>query len=497
MDRRHFIKGLGAGAAMLALPQALRAQKANTALTMPPLLDATSSGRFELVANAGKVNFAGSGQSDTWGFNQPYLGPTLRVPHNGETQAVVRNELREQISVHWHGLIAPGDVDGGPHQPVAAGAVWEPVLPINQMPATLWYHSHIHGKTAPQVYRGLAGVMQLTDGRDKERGLPSQYGVDDLTLVLQDRRFDRAGRMVYSPAMRDSMMGFSGDVLLVNGQYSAVAQVPRGIVRLRVLNGSNARIYNLAMDDGRPLHLIGTDSGLLDQPITLNSLVLAPSERVEILVDFTSGSSATLISGPEINSEGMMGGGMGRMMGGSAAPRSQIDQPVDPARSFTVMPFVVDAGQKGAIDKVPDALGGERARVSGTPEVTRRLTLEMKMGPGMMFGGGSRFSISGDPFRMRKINQSVKIGTTERWIINGEMMMHPFHMHGVAFQVVSENGGPVRASNTGWKDTVLVNGEAELLVNFTQPASERFPYMYHCHILEHEDGGMMGQFTVG
>ncbi len=493
IGRRKFMAGLGAGAAALASPSGLWAQSAGRfPLIMPPLLDASETGRFELTAMAGKMRFGDGDESETWGFNRPFLGPTLRLRSSGETAASVSNDLPEEVSVHWHGLIIPGDVDGGPHQSIAPRETWAPVLPVDQRPATLWYHSHIHGKTAPQVYKGLAGVMHLSDGLDKDRGLPGEYGVDDLTLVLQDRRFDRGGRMVYDPGMRDGMMGFSGNVLLVNGQYQPFATVPRGIVRLRILNGSNARIYSLAMDDGRDLHLIGTDSGLLDRPMALQSVVIAPGERVELLVDFGSGGDAALISAPEINSEG--GGMMGGMSGSARPP---IDRPVDPETAFTVLPFRVDERRPAAIDRLPESLGGELAAVTTPVDVTRHLTLDMRMGPSMMLGGSNRFSISGEPFDMGVINHSVKLGATERWRVTGQMLMHPFHVHGCAFQVVAENGGPVRPQNLGWKDTVLVNGEAEILVRFDRPAAKDAPFMYHCHIREHEDGGMMGQFTVG
>ena len=481
-NRREFLAGLSAGAATLAMPGIGRAFENRQLLEMPALLDATDTGNFDLVAMAGKTNFLGGAETNTWGYNQPYLGPTLRVRNKGETQASVRNDLPEEISVHWHGLVIPGDVDGGPHQPVAPGTTWAPLLPIDQDPATLWYHSHIHGKTADQVYRGLAGILQLTDGRDDERGLPSTYGEDDLTLVLQDRRFDRDGRMSYNLSMEDSMMGFAGDMMLVNGQYLPAATVPKGVVRLRLINGSNARIYTLAIDDGRDMHLVGTDAGLLDKPISLQMITLAPGERIEVLVDFSDGRDVALVSGPELNSGGMMGG----MMGGSSGM----------AQGFTILPFAVDATRKARIDKLPENIGGSRPAITATPVVTRNFTLDMRMGPMMMFGGKSRFSISGEAFDMKVMNHAVKLDTVEHWIISASMLMHPFHVHGVAFQVLSENGGPVRAQNRGWKDTVLVNGQVEILVPFNRPADKKYPFMYHCHILEHEDGGMMGQFTV-
>jgi blue copper oxidase len=159
---------------------------------MPPLLDTIETGKLELVALPGRTDFLGKEVTPTIGFNQPYLGPTIRM-RNGPLAANVRNELDWQVSVHWHGLMVPGEHDGGPHLPISPGKQWQPDMEIRQAPATAFYHTHIHERTAVDVYAGLAGALQITDGRDDERGLPSNYGVDDLTLVLQDRRFDSQG----------------------------------------------------------------------------------------------------------------------------------------------------------------------------------------------------------------------------------------------------------------------------------------------------------------
>jgi len=476
-SRRSFIAGLGAIAAS-GMPTLAQSQ---SILKMPPLLDTTKTGRFTLAAQQGSTNFLGQSASKTWGFNQSYLGPTLRIPHHGEVQANVINTLNEDISVHWHGALVPGNVDGGPHQKIAPNTSWAPVLPLNQPAATLWYHSHIHGETGRHVQMGLAGVMQLSDGLDDQRGLPSDYGIDDLTLVLQDRLFDWRGRMDYDLSMHSRMMGFEGDTLLVNGQVNTVARIAKGIMRLRLLNGSNARVYALAMSDGRPLHLIASDAGLLNQPVILKQLTLAPGERAEVLVDFSNGRDAMLVSGPNPNAQGM-----GMMRG-------------DPTGGMIVTPFVVDTTTTARITTIPKSLGGSLPQISGKPTVRRELTLNMGMGGGMMrmMGmGGNTHTINGEAYDMGKMNFTVQQGATERWSVVSEMMMHPFHIHGVSFQVLSEKGQPPRLQNHGWKDTVLVNGQAELLMRFDFTAPKEFPYMFHCHILEHEDAGMMGQFSV-
>lgn len=476
LSRREAI-GYAAGfGAAVVLPSTVFSGTAQE-LEYPPLLDAATSRRFRLQAQSGTTRFHASATSATVGYNQGYLGPTIRLLTDAETLAEVQNTLDEPVSSHWHGLLVPGPFDGGPHQAIAPGDTWSPVLTLDQPPATAWYHSHVHGSTARQVMFGLAGVLHVTDGADDDRGLPSNYGIDDLTLVLQDRQFNWRGRMKYDVGMFQSMNGFRGDTMLVNGQEGATAVVPKGIVRCRIVNGSNARIYRLALSDARPLHLVATDSGFLDRPIALNRLTLAPGERAEVLIDFTDAQDSVLMSDNIANSA------MGGMMGGGSGGR------------FTVLPFAVDTTLPARIDALPDKLDGQLPDLVSTDSPVRRLSLDMGMGM-MMSRSSNQFSINGAPFDQNSLNFSTRLNSTERWLVRGDLMMHPFHIHGVRFQVLSENGQQPRPENRGWKDTVLVNGEVELAVTFEKPAPSSAPYMYHCHILEHEDRGMMGQFSV-
>ena len=303
MNRRHFLgysaASLAAAGGTLALTGTDRPWASDTSprprLAMPPLLDTRTSGKLALTAQAGHSSFLGGPPTLTAGFNQGYLGPTI-VVRNGPLAANVANALQETVTVHWHGLLVPGQHDGSHHSPILPGRSWVADLSLAQEPCTAWYHSHPHGATARQVYAGLAGVIHHTDGRDDERGLPSRYGIDDLTLILQDRRFNDQGRMIYNPDPTDILNGFHGGRMLVNGQFNTVAAVPRGIVRLRLLNGSNARIYTLHFNDGRPLHVIATDGGFLPRPQELFYVRLAPGERVEVLVDFAQGPAPVLMS---------------------------------------------------------------------------------------------------------------------------------------------------------------------------------------------------------
>ncbi len=284
------------------------------------------------------------------------------------------------------------------------------------------------------------------------------------------------------------MEGMRGDTLLVNGVVGPTARVPRGLVRLRLLNAANARNFDVAFADGRPFMAIAGDAGLLPAPVELTNLVVAPGERYEILADFANGAVVDLITGPD-RAGGM---GMPAMGGGSAAGG--------------LVRFEPDAQLPAAIRKPPSSLAPNAAPDRGSAATARRFVLDPTMGPGMMFGAPSRsntsselpqrLSINGRGFAMDRIDAAVKLGTSELWEVTATDMAHPFHVHGVSFRVLSNGGAAPPPQQSGWKDVVLVQQRAELLIPFTQPAGPDAPFMFHCHILEHEDQGMMGQFAV-
>ncbi|MFI9654976.1 multicopper oxidase domain-containing protein [Guyparkeria sp. GHLCS8-2] len=499
MDRRRFLKGsLATAAATTLLPLATQSTRADPgdrpSLPLPNLIDVKKSGRLDLVAQHGNHSFASGNPSATLGYNQDYLGPVVRARRGQDVAVRLLNDLQEPMATHWHGLLVPGEADGGPHQAIRPGGVWEPVLSIDQPPSTAWFHAHTHPHTARQVYAGLAGVFQIDDGRDDERGLPHQHGVDDFTLIIQDRRFDQLGRLEYRLGMFDRMHGFQGDHILVNGAHYPRARMPRSVVRLRLLNGSNARIYHLRFDDGRPMHVIASDSGYWPQPVAADELRLAPGERIEVLVDFRDGHDARLVTGPDQNQGGP---GMMGMMSGLRSFTSSVLEGDTPVLTFH------PGSKKAAIDQLPETIDDELPAPPTAFARRRHLTLDMMLGGmpmmgGMMGGsGGPTMGINGQPFDMQRINAEVGLGATEHWTIESNMLMHPFHIHGVRFRVLADElGRTPRLENRGYKDTVLVDGRAEIAVEFTQPASRETPFMYHCHILEHEDAGMMGHFSV-
>lgn len=438
---------------------------------------------FALSLQNGKTEFFKGLETDTRGINASYLGPVLRMRSGESVRMEVANNLGQTSTLHWHGLNVPAKADGGPHQVIKAGETWSPEFKVHQVASTMWYHAHQLHETAAQVWAGLAGLIVIDDEKSDGLNLPSDYGVDDIPLVLQDRRFLRDGSMPYEVSMHDEMAGMSGNVPLINGTVSPYFSVTTEKLRIRLLNGANASIYNLAFADGRPFIQIASDGGFLADPVSMSRLRLAPGERAEIIVDFRADETVLLQSVAANVGTGM---GMGMMMG------EQNPQ-------FDLIEFRAGGNLKSS-PSVPETLASLPVISESEAVRTRRFLLEMPgMGPMRMLGMGGGFTINGNAMNMQRIDEVVKMGETEIWeITNAGPMTHPFHIHNTQFRVLDRNGRAPTANEAGLKDTVVVEpGEVvRLLVRFDNYTDAERPYMYHCHILEHEDAGMMGQFTV-
>ncbi len=360
--------------------------------------------------------------------------------------------------MHWHGLKVKGDSDGGPHSVIKPKTSWSAKIDINQHSCTSWYHPHTMHKTGEQVFKGIAGLFIIDDKDSKKLDLPKEYGVDDIPLVIQDRRFDHNGQFIYKQSMHDTMMGVTGNVHLINGISDPFVEVEPKAIRFRILNGANARIYSLTFEDGHEFHQVAGDSSFLPKPVKMKNFILSPGERAEIVVDFSKHAGKTLFFGDGINQRALM--------------------------------KVIVKDTKPTTYKLPKTLlhvkDYENAKVTNT----RVFTLNMSMG---------WLGINNKQMQMNRIDEEVKKDTFEIWEIrNPAPRPHPFHIHGTAFKIISRNGKNPLINELGLKDTVLVYGRetVQLIVTFNHKADKNRPYMYHCHILEHEDAGMMGQFTV-
>lgn len=515
-NRRQILGGLtalGASALMPSVNQAA-AQGARPALSIPRQLFANADGAIHLTAQTGSMTFGDRPHTSTYGINGSFLGPAVRVKRGDQVVMHVRNALPEPTTIHWHGLIIPGQVDGGPHQIIAPGESWQAPLSIDQPAATLWFHPHIYPATAELVIKGLAGLLLVDDDESTRLGLPSTWGIDDIPLILQDRRFKSDGDFFHRFNLAAVTVGYVGDVALVNGAEYPIAKTAKGWLRLRILNGSNARSYRLAASDNRALFVIGSDGGLLAQPVQLTELVIHAGERYEVILDARNGKAFDLVTLP-------------------------VEQPIMRLPPFDLALPMVSIDPSGPIGNgvLPDTLAAMPALPSIPPPTSQTLTMNMNLDQqgmkalmdaglmGVTKGSASKTDlqkltdlIEKEPV-LSEVDQSTANGvngssftldakpfeaeqnTLLRWRINenSDAMMHPVHIHGCQFRLLTIDGTAPPAHLSGWKDTVAISdgGSAEILVHFPHSAGTQTPYMAHCHILEHEDSGMMAQFTVG
>lgn len=509
ISRRRIIRQLGFGsmAACVGAPfgylVAQTPSAASQRLKIPPqLFGSTGNGvsNYSLQVQAGVSEFLANTRTPTIGINGNYLGPTLRFQRNSRIALHVRNNLTEPTTLHWHGFHLPATEDGGPYQVVAPGGEWTAQFDVLQFAGTFWYHSHMMETSGEQVYQGLAGMI-IVDEPDLPFALPSTYGVDDIPVIVQDRRFRSDGSLQYMNLYEDMVMGMHGDTLLVNGTPNALLAASTQFVRLRLLNASNARTYTFALSDNRVFHQIASDGGLLSAPVPMTRLELAAAERAEILVELQAGEEVRLVNIGKRPTFPEFPGAMSQMM-------RALD-----AQDFDVL--TIQAESQLADNSV---LPGTLASIYRLPEAasTNTRRFQLAMGSGMRSGedrgpgrgnrnggggghGGGNFLINGRKMAPDFINERIEMNTTEIWeLFNTSPMMHPFHVHNGQFQVLDRNGNPPPPNEIGWKDTVKVgSGErVRIIMRFTDYANPDAPYMYHCHILEHEDRGMMGQFVV-
>ncbi|GIF00043.1 multicopper oxidase [Paractinoplanes rishiriensis] len=440
-------------------------------LAVPPLAASTvKDGQrvFDLRSQAGQSDLGRGGRTGTWGYNGALLGPTLRATRGERVVVNITNGLGEDTTVHWHGMHLPARMDGGPHQPIRPGATFSPQWRIDQPAATLWYHPHPHESTERQVYRGLAGMFLIDDPATDVKSLPHEYGVDDVPVIVQDKEFDGDGQFDENGRF-GSDIGILGDTLLVNGTPNPYLEVTTELVRLRLLNGSTSRLFNFALSDGRPFTLVGTDGGLLDRPYQVTHLPLSMGERAEVLVAMRPGERVVLRSDPP-------------MPDGDFAERRFHGG----GDRFDVLELRA-AGTLRPSAEVPATLVDTPRLDPATAAEKRSMTFTSR-------------KINDRKMAHDRVDAVITRDTTEVWTVrNGHSTPHSFHIHDVQFQVLGRtDGGPVPPQLSGWKDTVFLPPHEgyTVIMRFTDFADPSTPYMFHCHVLRHEDEGMMGQFVV-
>ncbi|MBI5473566.1 MAG: multicopper oxidase domain-containing protein [Ignavibacteriae bacterium] len=432
-------------------------------LRFPPVFN---NGGTMTLASRNVVVWPGTTTQVT-AINGSYPCPTVRVQRGSVFSANVVNQLSEDATVHWHGLIAPATMDGHPKDPIVPGGSFTYSFPIVQRAGTYFYHAHAHMLTAEQVYKGFAGLFIIDDDNEIPLGLPR--GDFDIPLVIQDRRSASQPQFTYSPTMIDVMNGYLGDLVLVNGTPDPYFEVSRTLYRFRLVNGSNARVYKIAFADNHAFHIVATDGGLKDQAVSTTSFLLSPGERVDILMDFSSytlGQNVVLKSLPFTEGGGTQG------------------------LELNILRFDITGNQNSG-GVVPASLPSISYYNPSDVTRTRTFILTMSM------SGGAMHKINNRSFELNRIDEEVPGNQLEEWrIVNGTDEFHPMHIHGLLFQVYSRNGNTnLPPSDKGWKDTVLVN-PSETIRTLVKFQDYNGIYLLHCHNLEHEDDGMMMNFRV-
>jgi FtsP/CotA-like multicopper oxidase with cupredoxin domain len=463
--RRDALRGFASVGLLCALPTLTRSSPALKAaaaaapyeadLQLPPTLAPVSPDTYALTIREGRAEIIPGEFTPVYGYDGIYPGPTIRVRKDATTTVRVTNGLPFHQNIHLHGGVTPAASDGHPMQLIAPGDAFDYTYPNGQDAASLWYHDHAHGLSARTMYYGLAGFYIVEDDLEAELGIPA--GDYDLPLVIQDRAFNEDGSLRYVENVDE---GFMGDTIVVNGAVSPRVTVKRALYRLRFLNASNARWYQLQLGAGATMTQIAGDGGLLEAAVARNPIPLAPAERVDVIVDFRR-----------------------------ARAGAQIDLTNAAGTGNTAAVLRFDVSSKSANSgRIPSQMR-PREPISD-PVATRRWELMLAT------SGAPRWQMSGLEFDMDRIDARPKLNTTERWtFVNRSHRPHPMHLHGFHFRVLDRSSGTVHPAERAWKDTTMVDVNETVIV---QPRFGPYPgrYVFHCHNMEHQEKAMMLQMEV-
>ena len=509
MKRRQFLSVSALGGSAVLLSQCSRETSQHQS-SNGQKLSSTSSGaatekvhtsadgllELDLEASYQTVNLGGK-PAKLATYNGQMPGPRLEAKPGDTVRIRFTNNLPEPTNIHYHGLnISHAGSGDNVFLDIQPGETfnYEFTIPEDHPAGTFWYHPHRHGHVADQVFAGLSGFFIIRSDLDN---IPEIKAASEIFLALKDFELDSEGNIA-SPDRMAQMMGREGQIVTADGQVNPAFSISQnGLLRLRLLNASISRFYRLQLEQ-HSMHLIATDGGALSEPVEIEELLLTPGERAEVLIrgDRTSGSYRLLNLPYNRGGMGMMDdSGMGRMQMGGDHSMPEMNMPdsnqTDSAESqqMTLATLTYSESPTAAV-----SLPAQLIPVEALPPAqnTRRIELGMRMS----FMRGMAFTLNGKTYDESRMDIEVPLGTVEEWEIanvDSDKMDHPFHLHAAPFQVVSRNGQS--EPYLAWKDTVLVKGgeTVRIRVAFKDFANKS---VYHCHILDHEELGMMGVINV-
>ncbi len=449
-----------------------------------PIPDTLTGTNITLTMHTDSMAILSGKKTKTLAYNSfNFLGPTLIFNKWQALNATIINHIGDTTTLHWHGLHIASKNDGGPHTQILNGASSNPQFNILNNAAMYWYHPHFMGKTAEQAIKGASGLIIIRDSAEAALVLPRKYGVDDVPLIVKCLQLDSNNQFM-PKGMQDSTLLVNG---VTNGQYNLPAQV----VRLRLLNGSGERTFNFGFTSNKQFYVIGNDGGLLNAPVLTTRIRLSPGERAEVLVNLNgmNGQTIYLMSYASELPSGVQGGATMPMMSGPP-----MDSPLN-GIDFNILKLNVVAQTANPVTTIPTTL----VPVAPYPETQANLTRNIMFTADSMMVMDGPFYFNHLSFDMMRIDYKIPLGQTEIWtLMDSTMVAHPFHIHDVQFFILDRDGNSPPPEERGWKDVVLVqpNETVRIIMKFTDFTDSVIPYMYHCHILMHEDDGMMGQFVV-
>lgn len=463
--RRQFLQRITLASSMVVLPKTVMAEERKP-LNIPPLIDVGRGRPVRLDLRPAQTQFNKGKLVDVWGVNGQYLAPTVRVKSGDFVKLTYVNNLPQAISMNIQGLLVSTEMIGSAHRKLESKSSWSPIVSVNQSACTCWYHADTMLNSAPQLYRGMAGLWIVEDAQSKKANLPNKYGVNDIPLILQDQLLDKEGKQI----LDSNKAQFLGKRLFVNGQESAYLNINRGWVRLRIVNASLSRPYELQLDNEQPLYLIATGQGMLAAPVEQKVIRLAPSERVEVLVDLNDGKTVSLISGKKRN-----------ILDKTKLLFADSDELVD----NTILEFRPEGMAAVFTDKLqlpPFNLEDFNLKISNERKLELRPLDKL---------------INQQRFDPERIDFSVKQGNVERWYLTSNSDIG-FTLQGAKFIVETRNRQRIANKYLAWQDTIWLakNQEVTILIKFDHLASEKLPFSFGVSDFMLRDKGTMGQFSV-